>query len=109
MNRNHCLIVFWLLIIIGWGAEGQPASECHWSPELLSLLGIDADPPTATNDRLQIFDAVVIDVEKVNAAGLFGSRIGDRVKLICKGRDTWRIKNYRNGIDATITVAPQSN
>ena len=109
MNSKHWLIVFWLLIIIGWGVEGQPASECQWSPELLSLLGIEADPPTENNERLQIFHAVVIDVEKVNAAGLFGSRVGDRVKLICTGRDTWRIKNYRNGIDATITVAPQSN
>ena len=109
MNSNHRLIVFWLLIIIGWGVEGQTDSDCQWSPELLNLLGIDADPPTEKNDRLQIFHAVVIDVEKVNAAGLFGSRIGDRVKLICTGKDTWRMKNYRNGIDATITVTPLSN
>ena len=109
MKNSLWLIVFGILFIFGWGVEGQPASECQWSPELLYILGIDADPTTENNDRLQIFHAVVIDVEKANAAGLFGSRIGDRVKLICTGRDTWRIKNYRNGIDATITVTPLSN
>ena len=103
------MIVFWLLIILGWGVEGQPASECRWTHELSDLLGIEADPPFEKNKRIQIVRAVVFDAEKVNAAGLFGSRVGDKVKLICVGKGIWRIKNYRNGIDATITVTPLSN
>jgi hypothetical protein len=76
---------------------------------LSSQLGIEADASHQNNNRLQILYAIVIDVEKINAAGLFGSRKGDRVKILCTGKDTWRIKNYRNGISATITTTPPIN
>ena len=76
----RCL--FLLLIVLSGRVEGQSASECKWPNGLSSQLGIEADSSNQNNNRLQIFYAIVLDDEKINAAGLFVRRKGDSVKIL---------------------------
>jgi len=111
--RNQLLISFLiglagLSTVLTSSSEGKIAGDCQWTDDLSRLLGIEADPPLLAHERPQIVNAVVMEAEKISAAGLYGSRKGDKIKLICIGEATWRIKNYRTGLASTITVTPQS-
>jgi len=97
-----------LSTVLTGSSDGEVVGDCQWTDDLSGLLGIEADPPLLAHDRLQIVNAVVIEAEKINAAGLYGSRKGDKVKLICIGEDIWRIKSYRTGLASTITVTAPS-
>ena len=110
--RRNLLLIFLLIGLTGLGtmltdsSEGQGSGICQWTDALATLLGIEAVPPPEEDQQIQIVNAVVKEAEKIGTAGLYGSREGDKIKLICISKDRWRIKNYRTGMASTITVAP---